>query len=67
LDNSNNKLDEFFDEIKKLDISEIFSSLYTIYGEFRDYLTGPAGVPGCASEGLPLPGTPAARQPGWER
>ena len=33
------KLDESFDEIKKLDISEILSSLYNKYGEFLDSLT----------------------------
>ena len=33
------KLDESFDEIKKLDISEILTSAYNKYGEFLDSLT----------------------------
>jgi len=32
-------LDASFDEIKKLDISEILTSLYNKYGEFLDSLT----------------------------
>jgi len=33
------KLDKSFDEIKNLDISEIFTSVYNKYGEFLDSLT----------------------------
>jgi|SRR5271168_357890 len=36
---ANNKLNLSFDEIKKLDISEILTSLYNKYGEFLDSLT----------------------------
>ena len=36
---SHKKLDESFDEIKKLDISEILTSLYNKYGEFLNSLT----------------------------
>ena len=37
--NANKKLEASFDEIKKLDISEILTSLYNKYGEFLDSLT----------------------------
>jgi len=36
---AHNKLNLSFDEIKKLDISEIFTSLYNKYGEFLDSIT----------------------------
>jgi ABC-type antimicrobial peptide transport system permease subunit len=37
--NANNKLNDSFDEIQKLDISEFLTSVYNKYGEFLDSLT----------------------------
>lgn len=37
--NANTKMTLLFDEIKKLDISEFFTSVYNKYGEFLDSLT----------------------------
>ena len=39
LDKAKQKLDESFENIRKLDISEIFSSLYNNYIEYLDSLT----------------------------